>query len=154
MTGHVDAKSDAPPLASLSALVLTSASSWAIWSSTRSWQQPGRSMQVTGAGDRVGAHLNQEVRLGLRGLHSPESASAEPSQQALGVRPHGHSVDVEPAADRDHAVTVLSGGSDRVHLGLGELCSRPSRWVQHHPRLAFRRSWLLYSDARFCLLPR
>lgn len=111
-------------------------------------------MQVTGAGDRVVAHPNQELRLSLRGLHSPEPASAELSQQVLGVRPHSHPVDVEPTADRDHAVAVLSGGSDRVHFLRRQRCSTPSRWVQHHPRLGFRRSWFLASDARFRLLPR
>lgn len=111
-------------------------------------------MQVTGAGDRVGVHPNQELRLTLRGLHSPEPASAEPSQQVLGMRPHGHSVDVEPAADRDHAVTVLSGGSDRVYFLGPQWCLSPSRWVRHHPRLGFRPLWSLPPDAQSRLLPR
>src|SRR5690606_31602908 len=76
------------------------------------------------------------------------------SRSALRVLPHCHPMDAEALCDRQDALTARPGGSDSVHFPLGQRCSRPSRWVRHHPRLGLGRRWLLARAAPSRLLPR
>ena len=86
------------------------------------------------------------VEPGLRDRLGPSVASR--------LVPHGASVDFEAFRNLAGVMVVTPRRSDRVYFRLCQRRSRPSRWVQHHPRLGFRHSWLFAPHVRLRLLPR
>ena len=68
--------------------------------------------------------------------------------------PHGASVDSEAFRNRAGGLVITPRCSDRVHFLRRQRCSRPSRWVQHHPRIWLGCLRLFARTIPFRLLPR
>lgn len=80
--------------------------------------------------------------------------AGEPSQQVFRVRPHRHPVDLEPSADRDHALATRTGSSDSVYLALRQGGSSSSPRVRHGLGLGLGGFLRLIVDTEFRLFPR